>query len=41
MKPGQVYSNLQKSGNLETLEREITEKKVWSFLMEQSTVSEA
>lgn len=41
MKPGQVYSNLQKSGNLESLEREITEKKVWDFLMEQSTVKEA
>ena len=41
VKPGQVYSNLQKSGNLETLEREITEKKVWGFLEEQSTVKEA
>ncbi len=41
MKPGQVYSNLQKSGNLEALEREITEKKVWAFLTEQSTVTEA
>ena len=41
MKPGQVYSNLQKSGNLEALEREITERKVWDFLKEQSTVKEA
>jgi trigger factor len=41
LKPGQVYSNLQKSGNLEALEREITEKKVWDFLMGQSTVKEA
>jgi len=41
LKPGQVYSNLQKSGNLEALEREITETKVWAFLMEQSTVQEA
>ena len=41
MKPGQVYSNLQKSGNLEGLEREITEKKVWDFLKGQSTVKEA
>ncbi|MGW8265890.1 MAG: trigger factor [Longimicrobiales bacterium] len=41
MKPGQVYSNLQKSGNLEALEREITEKKVWDFLKGQSTVKEA
>jgi len=40
MKPGQVYSNLQKSGRLETLEREITETKVWSFLVEESTVKE-
>ena len=40
MKPGQVYSNLQKSGNLDALEREITEKKVWAFLMEQSTVTD-
>jgi trigger factor len=40
MKPGQVYSNLQKSGNLDALEREITEQKVWTFLMEQSTVTE-
>jgi len=40
MKPGQVYSNLQKSGRLESLEREITETKVWTFLVEQSTVKE-
>jgi trigger factor len=41
LKPGQVYSNLQKAGNLEALEREITETKVWEFLREQSTVQEA
>jgi trigger factor len=41
LKPGQVYSNLQKAGNLEALEREITETKVWDFLKEQSTVQEA
>ncbi len=40
MKAGQVYSNLQKSGNLEGLEREITEKKVWDFLLTQSTVED-
>jgi trigger factor len=40
MKPGQVYSNLQKSGQLDALEREITETKVWNFLMEQSTIQE-
>ena len=41
LKPGQVYSNLQKSGNLEPLEREITESKVWEFLKEQSNILEA
>ena len=40
LKPGQVYSNLQKSGSLEGLEREITETKVWDFLKEQSTIEE-
>jgi trigger factor len=40
LKPGQVYSNLQKSGSLEGLEREITETKVWNFLKEQSTIEE-
>jgi FKBP-type peptidyl-prolyl cis-trans isomerase (trigger factor) len=40
MKAGQVYSNLQKSGNLEGLEREITERKVWDFLLTQSTVED-
>lgn len=40
MKAGQVYSNLQKSGNLEGLEREITEKKVWEFLYAQSTIED-
>jgi trigger factor len=38
LKPGQVYSNLQKSGNLDSLEREITESKVWEFLKEQSSI---
>ena len=40
MKPGQVYSNLQKAGNLESLEREITETKVWDFLKGESTVED-
>lgn len=40
VKPGQVYSNLQKSGSLEGLEREITESKVWDFLYSQSTVED-
>lgn len=40
MKPGQVYSQLQKSGNLENLERDITETKVWDFLQSQSTIQD-
>jgi trigger factor len=39
-KPAQVYANLQKSGGLESLEREITERKVFDFLKSQSTVKE-
>lgn len=37
----QVYARLQKSGGLEQLEREITEKKVFDFLKEQSEITEA
>ncbi len=40
LKPAQVYANLQKSGNLDGLEREITEEKVYEFLKSQSTVSQ-
>jgi len=40
-KPAQVYAQLQKSGNLDALEREITERKVYEFLKSQSTVDEA
>jgi trigger factor len=40
-KPAQVYAQLQKSGNLDSLEREITEQKVYDFLKSQSTVDEA
>lgn len=36
----QVYANLQKSGNLDGLEREITEKKVFEFLKGESTITE-
>jgi trigger factor len=36
-----VYSDLQKSGRLEELERSITEEKVFDFLKEQSTVTDA
>jgi trigger factor len=38
--PAQVYANLQKSGNLSSLESEITERKVYEFLKEQSTVTQ-
>jgi trigger factor len=38
LKPGQVYSNLQKSGNLDSLERELTEAKVWDYLEGESTI---
>jgi trigger factor len=34
----QVYAQLQKSGRLEALEREITERKVFDFLKEQSEI---
>lgn len=40
VKPAQIYANLQKSGSLEGLEREITEQKVYEFLKSQSTVSQ-
>jgi trigger factor len=40
LKPAQVYANLQKAGNIEGLEREITEEKVYDFLKAESTVTE-
>jgi trigger factor len=40
LKPAQVYANLQKSGGLDSLEREITEKKVFDFLQSESTITE-
>jgi len=40
LKPAQVYANFQKAGNLEALEREITEQKVYEFLKGESTVTE-
>ncbi len=40
LKPAQVYANLQKAGNIEALEREITEEKVYDFLKAESTVTE-
>ncbi len=36
----EVYSRLQKSGQLDHLEREITERKVFEFLQEQSEIME-
>jgi len=35
-----VYAQLQKSGRLEVLERELTEKAVFDFLSEQSEITE-
>jgi trigger factor len=40
VKPAQVYANLQKAGNLEGLERELTEQKVYDFLKAESTVTD-
>ncbi|MBT8395494.1 MAG: trigger factor [Gemmatimonadetes bacterium] len=39
-KPAKVYADLQKAGNLAALEREITEKKVFEFLKNQSTINQ-
>ena len=36
--PGEVYAQLQKSGRLESLEREITERKVFDFLKGKSEI---
>lgn len=36
-----VYAELQKTGRLETMERELTEKAVFEFLMEQSEITDA
>ena len=38
--PAQIYANLQKSERLEALEREITERKVFDFLKEQSEITD-
>jgi trigger factor len=38
--PAQIYASLQKSKRLEALEREITERKVFDFLKEQSEITE-
>jgi trigger factor len=39
--PEKVYATFQKSGRLEALEREITERKVFEFLKGQSEITEA
>jgi len=38
--PAKVYASLQKAGRLESLERELTEGKVFDFLKEQSQVTD-
>jgi trigger factor len=38
--PSEIYIQLEKSGQLETLEREIMEDKVFDFLKGQNTVTE-
>jgi hypothetical protein len=38
---GEVYSQLQKSGQLKELEQRITEDKVWDHLLSQSTINES
>jgi trigger factor len=37
--PGQVYAQLQKAGRLQEIERELTEERVFSWLLERNTVS--
>ena len=37
--PSEIWLQLEKSGQLEMLEREITEEKVFKHLLEQSTVA--
>lgn len=39
--PAKVYASLQKAGRLESLERELTERKVFDFLKEQSQITDA
>lgn len=37
--PGQVYAQLQKAGRLQEIEREVTEERVFSWLLEKNPVS--
>jgi trigger factor len=41
VEPGEVYTQLQKAGQLKELELRITEDKVWDYLLSQSTVTES
>jgi trigger factor len=40
-RPAEVYSQLQKGGQLKELEQRITEDKVWAYLLGQSTITES
>lgn len=40
MEPGKVYAGLQKENRLRELERSITDEKVFTFLLSQSTITE-
>lgn len=37
--PGQVYAQLQKAGRLQEIERELTESRVFAWLLERNPVS--
>ncbi len=39
VEPGQVYAQLQKAGRLQEIERELTEDRVFTWLLEQNPVS--
>ncbi len=39
--PAKVYAELQKAGRIEALERDLTERKVFDFLSEQSEITDA
>ena len=39
--PGQVYAQLQKAGRLQEIEREITEDRVFAWLLERNQVTTA
>jgi trigger factor len=41
IEPGQLYASLQKAGRLRELERSITEERVFTWLLGQSTVEQA